>query len=481
VASVANIDWPSKPGLSTAAQQAEIVRIVERAQAIGLNALIVQVRPAADALYPSALEPGPNTSRAAGRGAEPFYDPLAMWIAEAHRRGIELHAWFNPYRARHPTAKSPLAASHVANVAPEVVRTYGDYLWLDPAEPEAARRTLDVDPRRGAPLRRGRHPHRRLLLSLSVNGRTAPRSTFPTSPVGAVPAVGGHLQRADWRRANVDVLVQRINAAVHREKPWLRFGVSPFGVGRRRCARPASPASASTTSSTPTSRSGSRAAGSTTSFRSSTGPSIRPGSPTACCSTTGPPPTPRAPRLAGTLHEPHRCDGELLERGRDRQSGGLSRARAASKGTCTSAWRRSWRIAKALPIAWPASYRVPALVPAMPWLTDAPPAPPVVRALPVNGNAIMLTFEPSNAWLVAVWIRRGTAWEFRVIPGSQRELRLEGPVDGLLASAVNSGRHGKRATGGSVIGLGIDAGGSQTRWALAAGRATSSPRARCAA
>ncbi len=145
VASVANIDWPSRPGLTTAQQRDEIVRIVERAQWLGLNALIVQVRPAADALYASPLEPWSEyLTGEQGKAPDPWYDPLATWIAEAHRRGIELHAWFNPYRARHSAAKSALAPGHVANTIPRIVKAYGDSLWLDPGEAEAARRTLDV-------------------------------------------------------------------------------------------------------------------------------------------------------------------------------------------------------------------------------------------------------------------------------------------------------------------------------------------------
>ena len=142
VATVANIDWPSKPGLPVEQQRAEALSILERAQALKLNAIILQVRPAADALYASELEPWSEyLTGAQGRAPTPFYDPLEFWVTEAHRRGLELHAWFNPYRARHNTAKSPLAATHIAQTNPEAVKAYGDLLWMDPAEPFAARRT----------------------------------------------------------------------------------------------------------------------------------------------------------------------------------------------------------------------------------------------------------------------------------------------------------------------------------------------------
>src|SRR5205807_2727561 len=102
VATVANIDWPSKPGLPVSQQKAEIVTILHRAAELHLNAIVLQVRPACDALYRSKLEPWSEyLTGEMGRGPEPAYDPLKVWVEEAHKRGLELHAWFNPYRAHH--------------------------------------------------------------------------------------------------------------------------------------------------------------------------------------------------------------------------------------------------------------------------------------------------------------------------------------------------------------------------------------------
>jgi uncharacterized lipoprotein YddW (UPF0748 family) len=234
VASVNNIDWPSRRDLTVAQQQEEIVRIVERAKAIGLNALIVQVRPAADALYASALEPWSEyLTGAQGKAPEPFYDPLAMWIAEAHRRGIELHAWFNPYRARHPSARGPLAPNPVANTMPGAVKAYGEALWLDPGEPESARRTVEViaDVTRRYDVD-GIHIDD-YFYPYPEKAADGAEIDFPDDASWArYTLAGGSLARADWRRANVDALVERINEAVHREKPWVKFGVSPFGIGR---------------------------------------------------------------------------------------------------------------------------------------------------------------------------------------------------------------------------------------------------------
>lgn len=242
VATVANIDWPSKRGLPVEQQKREIIQIVERARELNLNALIVQVRPSADAIYPSNFEPWTEyLNGETGKPPQPFYDPLQMWIDEAHSRGIELHAWFNPYRARHTSAKSAPSRDHIANTHPAVVKDYGGYLWMDPGEAIAAQRTLDV------------------ILDVvnryDIDGVHIDDYFYPypvTDPPAATPAVpkpveidfpddaawssyllgGGKLARADWRRQNVDKLIERIYRGIHAEKSWMKFGISPFGIGR---------------------------------------------------------------------------------------------------------------------------------------------------------------------------------------------------------------------------------------------------------
>lgn len=234
IASVANIDWPSRPGLAGGTQQEECRSLVRTARTVGLTALILQVRPAADALYPSALEPWSEyLTGEQGRPPDPYYDPLAFWIDEAHRAGIELHAWFNPYRARHPSAKGALAAQHVAMARPHVVKAYGDYQWMDPGEPEARERTLavildvvrryDVD---GVHVDDYFYPY----PVKDGDGREVP---FPDDRTwSAYVAAGGRLARADWRRSNVDAFIERLYHEVHRVKDGVRVGVSPFGLGR---------------------------------------------------------------------------------------------------------------------------------------------------------------------------------------------------------------------------------------------------------
>src|ERR1039458_4040703 len=133
IATVANIDWPSKPGLSVAEQKAELIVLLDRAAQLKLNAIIFQVRPSSDAVYASAIEPWSEyLTGTMGRAPQPFYDPLTFAIEEAHKRGLELHAWFNPFRALHPQGKSPVALNHISRTHPELVRKYGDQFWLDP-------------------------------------------------------------------------------------------------------------------------------------------------------------------------------------------------------------------------------------------------------------------------------------------------------------------------------------------------------------
>ncbi|HEX5831652.1 MAG TPA: family 10 glycosylhydrolase, partial [Gemmatimonadaceae bacterium] len=133
VATVGNMDWPSSRELSVEEQQAELLALLDRARRLNLNAVIFQVRPAADALYDSPHEPWSHflTGRQ-GRAPVPYWDPLRFAVTEAHRRGMELHAWFNPFRAGFVNTTSPAAANHVSRRRPELVRRYGSYYWMDP-------------------------------------------------------------------------------------------------------------------------------------------------------------------------------------------------------------------------------------------------------------------------------------------------------------------------------------------------------------
>ncbi len=231
IATLENIDWPSTRGLSTAQQKEEVRRILDLASQLKLNAVIVQIRSAADALYPSALEPWCiSLTGQQGRAPSPAYDPLLFWIQEAHLRGIELHAWMNPCRA-HIGTTTP-AASHISQRKPHLVKTYGKFRWLDPGEPEAVEYSLavladvlqryDVDAIHiddyfyPYPIRKG--------------DKDLP---FPDdSSWNRYRDQGGSLSRPDWRRQNVNQLVEGFHTTIRRLKPKVRFGISPFGIGR---------------------------------------------------------------------------------------------------------------------------------------------------------------------------------------------------------------------------------------------------------
>jgi uncharacterized lipoprotein YddW (UPF0748 family) len=234
VASVANIDWPSMPGLSTREQQDELVAMLDRAAVLRLNAIILQVRPAADALYASPLEPWSEylTGRM-GRAPDPYYDPLEFAVNEAHKRGLELHAWFNPYRARHPSAKSPISSNHISRTNPSLVKRYGGHLWMDPGEPAVRRRTtqvmLDVVKRYDID---GVHVDD-YFYPYKEKDRRGRNIDFPDAPsYRRYRNAGGRLGRDDWRRENVDSLIHQVYVGIKAIKPWVKFGISPFGTWR---------------------------------------------------------------------------------------------------------------------------------------------------------------------------------------------------------------------------------------------------------
>lgn len=242
VASVANIDWPSRPGLSSQEQMAEATALLDAAQSLHLNAVVLQVRTAADALYASELEPWSEyLSGTQGQAPEPLYDPLAFWVGQAHRRGIELHAWFNPFRARHSSAKSALSERHVAQRNPDAVVGYGDQLWLDPGNAQAVEHTLaviadvarryDVD---GVHIDDYFYPYPVEVPGSAANPDTGKQwLEFPDGPSWqAYLASGGKLGRNDWRRDNVNRFVEQLYRTVRAIKPWVKIGISPFGLGR---------------------------------------------------------------------------------------------------------------------------------------------------------------------------------------------------------------------------------------------------------
>ncbi|MES2350432.1 MAG: family 10 glycosylhydrolase, partial [Pseudomonadota bacterium] len=250
VSTVANIDWPSRSNLTQARQQAEAIAILDRSRALNLNAIVLQVRPSADAIYPSELEPWSEfLTGQQGRAPATAWDPLQFWIEQAHARGLELHAWFNPYRARHATAKSPLARNHIANTNPDAVKSYGRYLWMDPGESAASQHTLDVildvvrrydidgvhidDYFYPYPIDAAANTAAPEGVALDAGVGQKQELEFPDQPSWQRYLLGGGtLDRAGWRRQNVNSLIEALYLGIHKEKSWVRFGISPFGIGR---------------------------------------------------------------------------------------------------------------------------------------------------------------------------------------------------------------------------------------------------------
>jgi len=234
ISSVGENSWLNGlTGKSTAEQKAALVAMLDRAAQLKLNAVIFQVRPSCDALYASPLEPWcEHLTGIQGRAPQPFYDPLTFAIEEAHKRGLELHAWFNPYRARHADAKSPIAANHISRARPDLVRRYGKYLWLDPGERDvqdySLRVVLDVVKRYdidGVHFDDYFYPYR----EKDSAGREI---DFPDNASWKKFGANSGLSRTDWRRDNVNAFIQRAQNSIHTAKPWVKFGISPFGIWR---------------------------------------------------------------------------------------------------------------------------------------------------------------------------------------------------------------------------------------------------------
>jgi uncharacterized lipoprotein YddW (UPF0748 family) len=231
---VGNVDWPSKPGLPVRRQKQELIAILDKASELKLNVVVFQVRAAADAFYPSQIEPWSEyLTGQMGEPPQPFYDPLQFAIEEAHKRGLELHAWFNPYRARFKDAKSSVSPLHVSKRKPALVKQYGSYLWLDPGMKAVQDysfevimdvvRRYDID---GVHFDDYFYPYKERDKNHNV-------IAFPDDDsFRAYVDAGGKLGRDDWRRESVNTFIQRVYQGVHQLKPWVRFGISPFGIWR---------------------------------------------------------------------------------------------------------------------------------------------------------------------------------------------------------------------------------------------------------
>ena len=213
IATIYNIDWPSAKGLSVASQQAEARAILDKLVSLKMNAAILQVRPHADALYSSDIEPW-SPWLTGTMGKSPGYDPLAYWIEQGHARGIEIHAWFNPFRALANTAHS-VSKNHISRTKPHLIRKYGDMLWCDPSHPDTRSQALSVilD----------------VVRRYDIDGVHLDDYFYPY-PTGGLNFPDG--KSPSQRRAVVDSFVSQLYSSVKKQKPWVRVGISPFGIWR---------------------------------------------------------------------------------------------------------------------------------------------------------------------------------------------------------------------------------------------------------
>ena len=226
VSTVFNIDWPSKPGLSSAGQKAELLAILDRAKELQLTAILLQVRPASDALYASKIEPW-SAFLAGTQGTDANYDPLAFAVREAHARGLELHAWINPFRAATNTT-GPFALNHITQTHPDWIRKEGKLLWTDPGVPAARehvlRVVLDI-------------VHRYAVDGVHIDDYFYPYPTkggkdFDDERSWTQYGVPSGKSRADWRRDNINQFIEQLYTRVKAERSSVKVGISPFGIYR---------------------------------------------------------------------------------------------------------------------------------------------------------------------------------------------------------------------------------------------------------
>lgn len=241
IATVDNIDFPSKRNLTIEEQKAEIIKDLELAQSLKMNAVIFQVRPMCDAIYDSKIEPWSEFLTGEMGKAQPF-DPLKFIVAEAHKRGILVHAWFNPYRAYHPSAKT-VSPNHITKRRPDLVRKYGKYLWLDPSDAEVQKYSLsvvldvvkryDIDgvhfddyfypyPEKDENGNNIEFPddenyRKYVQTAMQANANSRGKQRMP-------------LKREIWRRLKVNEFIDSVGREIKRIKPEIMYGISPFGV-----------------------------------------------------------------------------------------------------------------------------------------------------------------------------------------------------------------------------------------------------------
>ena len=232
IATVSNIDWPQTRTNDPEKQKADFIRLADLHKQNGMNVLVVQIRPAADAFYPSSLEPWSEfLTGKQGEAPNPYYDPLQFMIDETHKRGMEFHAWLNPYRAVFNINGSSIAPDHITRKHPEWFLTYGDKKYFDPGNKQAQAFVTNVV--------------RDIVKRYSIDAIHMDDYFYPYRIAGkefpdenSYKNSGSSLSKDDWRRSNCDSIIFAIHRVLRTEKPECRFGISPFSVWRNRSQHP---------------------------------------------------------------------------------------------------------------------------------------------------------------------------------------------------------------------------------------------------
>jgi uncharacterized lipoprotein YddW (UPF0748 family) len=436
IATVANIDWPTRSGLTAEQQRGELTDLLDRAAATGINTIVLQVRPAADAVYASTIEPWARLLTGT-QGIDPGYDPLVFAILQAHARGMELHAWINPFRAGNAVDSVRMATSHLYHTRPDLVRRYGTLLWLDPGEPAAQEHTLRVIAD--------------IVTRYDIDAIHAddyfypyPQNDAAGQPIGfpddaTYAAYGAGLSRDDWRRANIDRFVERMYTEVRALRPTVKVGISPFGIWR-----PGSPP-------------GVQGLDAWAAIYADSRKWLQRGWLDYL-----------APQLYWSIGAPQQSFPALLDwwlaqniAGRHvwpglaayKVNNGTAAAftlqeipdqirltRSRPGGTGHLLYNTTWTLkqhAGALAATLTTDvYRHRAVPPATPWLDATVPPPPVLSG---SGTAVLV--EPAAGQSPRWWVvrtRRPTGWQTRMVPGAERVVTIDSGVDRVLVHAASA-------------------------------------------
>jgi uncharacterized lipoprotein YddW (UPF0748 family) len=436
IATVANIDWPSRSNLTADQQRAELTDLLDRAASAGFNAVIFHVRPAGDAVYTSSFEPW-GAMLTGTQGVDPGYDPLAFAIEQAHARGLELHAWINPFRAGNRSDSLKLAPNHFWRTHRTVSVVYGSQLWFDPGEPDVQDQTMrvvadivrryDIDAIHADDF----------FYPYQENDAQGRLIDFPDS--GSYARSATELSKADWRRANVDRFIERLYREVHALKPTIKVGISPFGIWR-----PGNPAGVTGLDAYATIYADSRKW-----LQQGWVDYLAPQLYWSIASTGQSFPALLDWWIAQSTASPkrHVWPGLAAYRVNDGTSSAfatneianqitLTRARPAASGhilfNTTSTLRRATApvVSSVAPL-----YATRAVVPAVPWLDASPPPLP---SFTVSGASVQITPGAGEAarWWVVRW-RTSSGWTTRVLFADQRSITLDATPERVLVNAVD--------------------------------------------